>query len=204
MMAFLRSCSPPSIFLVSPASTCAERSSSARPRSSATGSPASPHSTSTVEVLEPLAQRFAEIAILFEAAPALQQLLRRRLVLPEVRGTDALFDGLQLVGGMCCVKGSSAGRRRGAPDPDTCEAVRPTGMPRPKLELLCGFRLQPEGDGCRNSESLHAAFRLTGAEATRRRASSGIAELYRTRAEARSAATVKASDAHATTSPKRV
>jgi len=85
------------------------------------------------QVLEPLAQRFAEIAILFEAAPALQQLLRRRLVFPEVRGTDALFDGLQLVGGMCCVKGSSAGRRRGAPDRDTCEAVRPTGMPRLKL-----------------------------------------------------------------------
>ena len=80
------------------------------------------------EIFEALAQRLAEVAILFEAAAALQQLLRRGLVLPEVRRRDALFDGLQLAGGMCCVKGSSAGRRRGAPDPDTCEAVRPTGM----------------------------------------------------------------------------
>jgi len=87
------------------------------------------------EILEPLAQRFAEILIFFEAAAALQQLLRCRLVLPEVRRSDALFDGLQLAGGVCCVKGSSAGRRRGAPDPDTCEAVRPTGM-LPSFELL--------------------------------------------------------------------
>ena len=46
-MALLRSCSPPSIFLVSPASTCALSSSSARARSSSTGSPACAHSTST-------------------------------------------------------------------------------------------------------------------------------------------------------------
>jgi hypothetical protein len=85
------------------------------------------------KILEPLAQRFAEIAILLETAPPLQQLLRRRLVLPEVRGTDALLDVLQLAGGMCCVKDSSAGRRRGAPNPDTCEAVRPTGKPKPSL-----------------------------------------------------------------------
>jgi hypothetical protein len=86
------------------------------------------------EILEPLAERHAEIAIFLEAPPPLQQLLRRRLILPEIRRADALFDGLQFAGGMCRVKDSSAGRRRGAPDPDTCEAVRPTGMPN--LELL--------------------------------------------------------------------
>src|SRR3954451_5190241 len=46
-IAFLRSCSPPSIFLVSPVSTVVDKSSSPRARSSATGSPASAHSTST-------------------------------------------------------------------------------------------------------------------------------------------------------------
>jgi hypothetical protein len=86
------------------------------------------------EVFQPLAQRLAEVVVLFEPAAALQQFLRRSLVLPEVRRRNAFFDGLQLAGGMCGVKGSSAGRRRDAPDPDTCEAVRPTGMPN--LELL--------------------------------------------------------------------
>jgi hypothetical protein len=37
-----------------------------------------------VQILEPLAERLAEIAVLFETPPALQQFLRRRLVLPEV------------------------------------------------------------------------------------------------------------------------
>jgi len=90
------------------------------------------------EIVEPLAQRFAETAVLLEAPAALQELLRRRLVLPEVGGANALLDVLQFVGGVCCVKDSSAGRRRGAPDPDTCEAVRPTGKPRPSL--LRAFR----------------------------------------------------------------
>jgi hypothetical protein len=88
------------------------------------------------EIVEPPAQRVAEVAILFEAPAPLQQLLRRRLILPEIRRSDAFFDGLQLVCGVGRVKDSSAGRRRGAPNPDTCEAVRPTGKPNPSL-LRC-------------------------------------------------------------------
>jgi hypothetical protein len=68
--------------------------------------------------------------VLFEAATALQQLLRRRLIFPEVRRTDPFFYFLEFIGGTGGVKDSSAGRRRDARDPDTCEAVRPTEVPR--------------------------------------------------------------------------
>jgi hypothetical protein len=85
------------------------------------------------EVVEAGPQRCGEIAILFEPPAALQQLLRGGLVFPEIGGAGALFDFLQFFGGLCGVKDSSAGRQRGAPDPDTCEAVRPTGMSKPEL-----------------------------------------------------------------------
>ena len=62
------------------------------------------------QIVEPALQRFAEIAVFLEPPAALQQLLRGRLVLPEIRGADALFDFLQFVGGSCGVKDSSAGR----------------------------------------------------------------------------------------------
>ncbi len=62
------------------------------------------------EVVGAAPQRFAEIAVLFEAAAALQQLLGGRLILPEVRIGDALFDRCEFVGGTCGVKDSSAGR----------------------------------------------------------------------------------------------
>jgi len=52
------------------------------------------------EIVEPRAQRLAQIAILFEPAAALQQLLRGGLILPEVGGADALLDLLQFFGGM--------------------------------------------------------------------------------------------------------
>jgi hypothetical protein len=71
----------------------------------------------------------AQVAILLEAAAPLQQLLRPGLVLPEVRLGDAL---LYLCEFFCVagdVKDSSAGRRRGAPDPDTCEAARRAEWP---------------------------------------------------------------------------
>src|SRR5437764_8374117 len=47
MMAFFRSCSPPSIFLISPVCTSWSSASSACENSASTGSPASAHSTST-------------------------------------------------------------------------------------------------------------------------------------------------------------
>jgi hypothetical protein len=69
-------------------------------------------------------QRLAQIAILFEPAAALQQLLRRGLVLPEVGFGDAPFYAGKLFGVACGVKDSSADRMRGGRGPDTCEAVR--------------------------------------------------------------------------------
>jgi hypothetical protein len=77
------------------------------------------------KVVGTLLQLAREIAILFEAAAALQDLLRAGLVLPEVRRGDLRFYSRELFGGVCGVKDSSAGRRRGAPGPRTCEAGRP-------------------------------------------------------------------------------
>ena len=128
-MAFLRSCSPPSIFLVSPASTCAASSSSARGRDRRRPAPPlRPTRRARRGRRRGGLQRLAELAVLFEAAAALQHLLRRGLVLPEVRGGDAFFDSGEFVCGACGVKDSSAGRWRGAPGPRTCEAVRRVAM----------------------------------------------------------------------------
>jgi hypothetical protein len=44
------------------------------------------------EVLETALERLGELAVLFQATPALQQLLRSGLILPEVRRGDAFFD----------------------------------------------------------------------------------------------------------------
>ena len=76
------------------------------------------------EVLDAPVQRGAEVAILFQAAAALEELLRPDLILPEVRVGDARFDVRQFVRGLCGVKDSSAGRWRGAPGHRACEAVR--------------------------------------------------------------------------------
>jgi hypothetical protein len=76
------------------------------------------------KVLDTAPQRIAEGAILLQPAAALEQLLRARLVLPEVRRADAFFYLLELFVRAGGVKDSSAGRRRGAPDPRTCEAGR--------------------------------------------------------------------------------
>jgi hypothetical protein len=75
-----------------------------------------------VQIVEPALQGVAQLHVLLEAAAALQQFLRVRLILPEVRGGDAFFYFCELDGGTSDVKGSSAGRRRVAPDPRTCEA----------------------------------------------------------------------------------
>jgi len=81
------------------------------------------------EIVDAALQTVAEVAILFEAAPPLQELLRRRLILPEVRIRDAGFDECEFVRRLCGVKDSSAGRWRGAPDLRACEAVRPVEGP---------------------------------------------------------------------------
>jgi hypothetical protein len=81
------------------------------------------------EIVGAALQPLAEIAILFEPATALQQLLRRRLILPEVRIGDARFDEREFVRRLGGVKDSSAGRWRGAPGLRACEAVRPVEGP---------------------------------------------------------------------------
>jgi hypothetical protein len=82
-----------------------------------------------VQVVEASAERRAQLAILLDAAAPLQQLLRGRLVLPEIRCGNAFFDSSQFGVGAGGVKDGSAGRWRGAPDPRTCEADRPIGWP---------------------------------------------------------------------------
>jgi hypothetical protein len=51
------------------------------------------------EVVDTARERLAERAIVLEAAPPLQQLLRRRLVLPEVRLGDFLLYLREFFGG---------------------------------------------------------------------------------------------------------
>src|SRR5688572_33248344 len=81
------------------------------------------------EILAALAQRFAQIAVFLDPAAALQQLLRRGLILPEIGSGDPLLYFLEFVRRSGGVKDSSAGRWRGAPSPRTCEAVHPAGKP---------------------------------------------------------------------------
>jgi hypothetical protein len=69
-------------------------------------------------------QGFGQVAIVFEPAPALQQLLRRGLVLPEVGIRNALLYLGELIGGTCGVKDSSADRKRAWRDPDIGGAAR--------------------------------------------------------------------------------
>jgi hypothetical protein len=76
------------------------------------------------EVVDPAAQLLAQLTVLFQAAAPLQDLLRRRLVFPEIRRGDAFLYLGDFSGGMCGVKDSSADRRRGAPGPGVCEAGR--------------------------------------------------------------------------------
>jgi hypothetical protein len=79
------------------------------------------------EIVGATAERLAQLAVFFQAAAALQELLGRRLILPEVGGGNALFDLCQFGRRTGGVKDSSAGRWRAAPDPRTCEAVRRVG-----------------------------------------------------------------------------
>jgi len=82
-----------------------------------------------VEIIELALQRLAQLDVLFQATAALQQLLSVRLVLPEVGGGDAFFYPFEFDSGASAVKDGSAGRRRGAPGLDTCEADLPVEEP---------------------------------------------------------------------------
>jgi hypothetical protein len=82
-----------------------------------------------VQIVESLAERDAQLAILLEPAAALQQLLRAGLILPEIGSGDALLYAGELGFGAGRVKDGSAGRARGARGPRTCEAGRPVAMP---------------------------------------------------------------------------
>jgi hypothetical protein len=66
------------------------------------------------KVVDPPLQRLAEIEILLEPSAALQQLLRRLLILPEVRLTDSCFYACEFVCGAGGVKDSSASPSRAA------------------------------------------------------------------------------------------
>jgi hypothetical protein len=79
------------------------------------------------EVVDTALERVAHVAVVFEPAPPLQQLLRRRLVFPEVGIGDALLYLRELVAGACGVKDSSADRTRAWRDPDTGGAGRLMG-----------------------------------------------------------------------------
>jgi hypothetical protein len=77
-----------------------------------------------VEVVEAALQGIAQLHVLLEPAAALQQFLRVRLILPEIRSGDAFFYFCELDGGASDVKDGSAGRRRVAPDLRTYGAGR--------------------------------------------------------------------------------
>jgi hypothetical protein len=62
------------------------------------------------QIIASAAQRGGELAVLFEPPPPLEQLLRLRLVLPEIRLRDARFNLRQLVFRSGRVKDSSADR----------------------------------------------------------------------------------------------
>jgi hypothetical protein len=69
------------------------------------------------EIVALLLQRDAEIEILFEAAAALQDLLRFGLVFPEIGRGGARLEAGQFVGWMRSFKDSSADRSRGGSNP---------------------------------------------------------------------------------------
>jgi hypothetical protein len=60
------------------------------------------------EIVQLAYQRVAQLDLVREATPALQGLLRRRLILPEVRRRYARFDAGQLARRVSGVKDSSA------------------------------------------------------------------------------------------------
>ena len=110
-IAFLRSCSPPSIFLISPACTSWSSASSACANSASTGfarlGPLDEHR----EVVALLLERHDEIAVLLEPAAALQDFLRFGLVFPEIGRGGARLEAGQFFVGAGAFKDSSADRQ---------------------------------------------------------------------------------------------
>ena len=93
------------------------------------------------EIVDAPLERLAQVAVVFEAAAPLQQLLRAGLVLPEVRiGNAQLYPG-EFVGGAGGVKDSSADRTRAWRGPDIGGAARLTGW----WTWVLGFRLSAFG-----------------------------------------------------------
>jgi hypothetical protein len=77
-----------------------------------------------LQIVKLALERVTQLDVFLQPAAALLDLLRVGLVLPEVGGGGELLYLGELDPGACGVKDSSAGRRRGAPDPRTCEADR--------------------------------------------------------------------------------
>ena len=96
-IAFVRSCSPPSIFLISPACTSSASASSACANSASTAlarlSPFDEHG----EIVAALLQRHHEIAVLLQTAAALKDLLGFGLIFPEIGRGGARLEAGQLV-----------------------------------------------------------------------------------------------------------
>ena len=78
------------------------------------------------EIVGAALQRFAEIDVALECLAALEDLLRRRLVLPEIGIGRLLFYLGEFVRGAGGVKDSSADRMRASRDPDIGGADRLT------------------------------------------------------------------------------
>ena len=76
------------------------------------------------EVVAAARQRLGERQLVFDAASALQQLLRLGLVLPEVRLGNARLYAIQFSAGASGVKDSSADRRCVSPDPGSALPAR--------------------------------------------------------------------------------
>jgi hypothetical protein len=79
------------------------------------------------QILDAALQRLAQVAVVLEPAPALQELLRRRLVFPEIGISGALLYLGEFICGASRVKDGSADRRRAWRDPDIGGAARLTG-----------------------------------------------------------------------------
>ena len=110
-MALRKSCSPPSIFLISPACTSfvqlVEPAAQLFANLLALLGPLHEHG----QVAHAALQRGAQLDVLLETAAPLQDLLGLGLILPEVGGRRARFERGELIGRACNLKDSSADLR---------------------------------------------------------------------------------------------
>src|SRR5690606_6961169 len=112
------------------------------------------------EVLAAAPERLRQVAVLFEPTTTLQQLLRRLLVLPEVRLRYAGFDLCEFVSGAGGVKDSSAGPSRAA------RGLRICGAGRPVESLTSGVQTVARGamPGALRTGTFPDAISLSSAE----------------------------------------